>query len=246
MRRIAELDFEKISANLSETEELFHRDGTYPMLDETTRAYYRRCAFIKARKNGISETEVVLNALGKAEKESCHIGRFVIPNEKKKTRGILLIAMQFLMPATVCVASGILFGFGFLPFLCFIPFYMIFRRPVERAIMAGVEPDRLPRLKTDIPQVQTVPVMMTVATIIPAPEKASAFGKRLEKLYLSNKTEGLTVCCLADFKGAPSPTMPEDKTCVRAMCDVIDKLNKKLRQGGAFLLDINELSSYLK
>lgn len=234
IRRIAELDFDKISANLSESEEVLRRDAVYPMLDEETRAHYRRNISLGARKKRVSEKDFVLNALGKAEKDSCHIGRYIIPTSKKKTRGRLLIAMQFLMPAAVCAASGILFGFGFMPFLCYIPFYIIFRRPIERAIMAGVEPDRLPRLKTDIPQVQTVPVMMAVSTLIPAPEKASSFGKRLEKLYLSNKTEGLTVCCLADFKGAPSPTMPEDKTCVSAMCSVIDRLNKKYSGGFVF------------
>ncbi len=234
IRRIPELDFEKISAYLSETEEFLRRDDLYPMLDEETRTDYRRSISLRARKKRVSETDFVLSALEKAEKDSCHIGRYIIPTSKKKTRGRLLIAMQFLMPAAVCAASGILFEFRFLPLLCFIPFYMIFRRPVESAIMTGVVPERLPRLKADIPQVQTVPVMMTVATLIPTPEKASAFGKRLEKLYLSNKTEGLTVCCLADFKGAPSPTMPEDKTCVSAMCSVIDKLNKKYSGGFVF------------
>ncbi len=234
IRRIPELDFEKISAYLSETEGFLRRDELYPMLDEETRAYYRRSISSRARKKRVSERDFVLNALEKAEKNSCHIGRYIIPTSKKKTRGRLLIAMQFLMPAVVCAASGILFGFGFLTFLCYIPFYMIFRRPIESAIMTGVVPERLPRLKADIAQVQTVPVMLTVSTLIPAPEKASNFGKRLEKLYLSNKTEGLTVCCLADFKGAPSPSVPEDKTCVSAMCSVIDKLNKKYSGGFVF------------
>ncbi len=238
LRRIAELDFEKISALLSETEEFLRKDPVYTLTDEQTRAYYRRCVAEKARKKRISETEVVLSALEKSEKNSCHIGRYIIPTEKKKTRGRLLIAMQFLMPAAVCVATGILFSNALLPFVCSVPTYVLLRRHIENAIMRGVEPARLLRLKTDLQQVQKTPVLMTVSTLMPSPGKAPSLGKKLEKLYLSNKTEGLTVCCLADFKGAPSPVMPEDKAAVKATCDVIDKLNK--RYSGGFVFAVRE------
>ena len=238
LRRMAELDFEKIAAVLCETEEYLRKDALYPLLDEQTRIYYRRCIAERARKNRVSEKETVLDALEKSEKNSCHIGRYVVPGAKKKKRGALLVTMQFVMPAAACVAAGILFKDAALPFLCFAPAYLLFRRPVEYAMMRGVEPERLMRLKTDAEQVQKAPVLMTVSTLMPSPEKAASFGMRLEKLYLSNKTQGLKVCCLADFKGAPSPVMPEDKTAVKAMCGVIDKLNKKY--GGGFVFAVRE------
>ncbi len=236
LRRMAELDFEKISASLNEAEKILRKDATYPLLDEQTRIYYRRCISAKARKNRVSETEIALNALEKAEKNSCHIGRYIIPSVKKKTRGILLIVMQYLFPAAVCLASGIFFRSVILPFLCYVPMYLLFRNHVEKSVMTGVEPERLMRLKTDTDQVQKTPVLMTVSTLMPSPDNVSSLGKRLENLYLSNKTEGLSVCCLVDFKGAPSPTMPEDKTCSKAVCDVIDKLNNKYSGGFIFAL----------
>lgn len=236
LRRMAETDFEKIAESLSETEKILREDTAYTAMDGKSRAFYRECIARKARIKGVSEKKIAAQALEKSKINSCHIGEYIVPRKRNKKRGIMLNLMQFLMPLAACVSSGILFGNISVAFLTFVPFYIIFRRPAERVTLKGVAPERLLRLKTDIPETQKTEVLMTVSTLMPSPEKAGELSRHLEKLYLSNKTEGLKVCCLADFKGAPSPVLPEDKTAVRAMCDAIEKLNKKHSGGFVFAL----------
>ena len=233
LRRMAETDFELISASLSHTERILREDSEYPHFDEQSRAFYRACVAAKSRKTGLAETEIVRAALEKSRKTGTHIGEYIIPRRKNKT-GILMLVMEILLPVCVCSAAGILFKNAVLPFLLFVPVYSVLRSRIECALMQKTKPQRLLRLKISDSRVQKAGVLITVSTLVPSPEKASSLSNHLEKLYLSNKTEGRKVCCLADFKGAPSPVMPEDKTAVKALCDVIDSLNQK--HSGGFIL----------
>lgn len=235
LRRMSETDFALIAEGLSETESILRQDpsGFYPLADEQSKAYYRECVARKARRIKTDEASVASDALEKARENSEHIGKY-ISAQKKKTKGRLMLVMEFLMPLACSVSAGILFGNAALPFLVFIPFYAVFRNPIESVILRSVRPQRLLRLKINSPIVQKTGVLITVSTLMPTPEKAARLGAHLEKLYLSNKTEGVRVCCLADFKGALSPDMPEDKTAVKALCKVIDALNKK--HSGGFVL----------
>ena len=234
LRRMGETDFELISASLSETESILREDAEYPLTDERSRAYYRACVARKSRKTKIHEAEIAREALEKSQKTSAHVGEYIVPKGKSKKRGITMLVMQLIMPLATCAAAGILLGSAVFSLLTFVPLYSVFRSLIEGAILKGVAPERLLRLKPTDKRVQKTGVLITVSTLMPLPEKAVAFGKHLEKLYLSNKTEGVRVCCLADFKGAPSPVMPEDKTAVKALCEVIDKLNRK--HSGGFIL----------
>ncbi len=234
LRRMAETDFELISASLSQTEKILREDAEYPCFDEQSRAFYRACIAEKSRKTGLPEIEIARVALEKSRKTGAHIGEYILPERKSKKSGIAMLVMEFLLPASVCAAIGFLFKTVIVPLLLFIPIYSVLRSRIESSVMQKTKPQRLLRLNQSESRVQKTGVLITVSTLVPAPEKANALGNHLEKLYLSNKTEGVKVCCLADFKGAPSPVMPEDKTAVKALCEIIDRLNKK--HSGGFIL----------
>ena len=234
LRRMAETDFELISSSLSRTEGILREDPEYPRLDEQSRAFYRACIAAKARKTGLAEIEIARVALEKSRKTGAHIGEYVVSEGKRRKTGIIMLAMEFLLPFCICAAAGILLKNAAVPLLLFIPVYSLLRGRIESAVMQKIRPQRLLRLNISDERVQKTGVLITVSTLVCAPEKASSFGEHLEKLYLSNKTEGTRVCCLADFRGAPSSVMPEDKTAVKALCEVIDRLNKK--HSGGFIL----------
>ncbi len=236
LRRMGETDFERISQALSETENVMMKDNFYSLSDEKTKAFYRKCIFWKSQATGIGEKELAEEALRKAQSNSEHAGKYIVPSVKRKRRGILLIIMQFVMPLAACVSSGILLRNPAVAVATFFPFYMIFRTPAEQAVMKGVAPERLPRLRKNCSEVRQTGVLLTVSTLMPSPEKVRELGRHLEKLYLSNKTEGLMVCCLADFKGAASPVKSEDKTSVKVMCEAVEKLNKKYPDSFVFAL----------
>lgn len=236
LRRMGETDFGRISRALSETESILMNDRFYSLSDEKTKAFYRACISRRSRATGIGEKELAEEAIGRAQSNSEHVGKYIIPTVKRKKRGILLIIMQFVMPFAACVSSGILLRDPVAAAATFFPFYVIFRIPAEQAMMRGVAPERLPRLRKNSSEVQKTGVLLTVSTLMPSPEKVRELSRHLEKLYLSNKTEGLTVCCLADFKGAASPVKSEDKTSVKVMCEAIEKLNKKYPDSFIFAL----------
>lgn len=237
LRRMAETDFEFIIESISDVEKILSNDpsGIYQIMDEKSKSVYRKSIAHAAVKADIKETKLAERILQKAQMKNLHVGKF-ITEKKKHTRGWLMILMQNIMPLAVCIASGILLKSFTAAILLFYPLRELFLRPVEAAFLAGIQPNRMLRLKSDDASVSEQKVLITVSTIMPEPEKALPLAAHLEKLYLSNRTKGVKVCCLADFKSAYSPIMPEDELAVKAMNEALERLNKKY--GGGFLLAV--------
>lgn len=237
LRRMAETDFEFINESISQVERVLRNDpaGIYPRMDEKSKSAYRKSIAFFAAKSGIKEEKLAERVLYKAQKKNAHIGRF-ITEDKRHIRGWLMIAMQNIMPLAACTAIGILLKSFSPAVLLFFPVRELFLRPVESAFLTGIHPKRMLRLKTDDEAVLRQKVLITVSTILPEPEKASELAAHLEKIYLGNRTKGVKVCCLADFKSACSPTMPEDELAVKALQEALERLNK--RYSGGFLLAV--------
>ncbi len=237
LRRMAETDFEFINESISAVERILRNDpaGIYPRMDEKSKSAYRKSIAFFAAKSKIKEEKLAERVLYKAQKKNVHIGK-LITQESKHIRGWLMIAMQNIMPLTVCIAAGILLENFTAAVLLFFPVRELFLQPVEAAFLTGIHPKRMLRLKSDDEAVLSQKVLITVSTILPEPEKASEIASHLEKIYLGNRTKGVKVCCLADFKSAYSPTMPEDELAVKALKEALERLNKKY--SGGFLLAV--------
>lgn len=237
LRRMAETDFEFINESISAVERILRSDpsGIYPRMDEKSKSVYRKSIAYSAAEAGIKEEKLAEQSLRKAQKKNLHIGE-IITEKKKHTRGWLMILMQNIMPLAVCVASGILLDNFLTAFFLFYPLRELFIRPVESAVLSGVSPNRMLRLKTDDENVLKQRVLITVSMIMPEPENASSVAAHLEKIFLGNRSKGVKVCCLADFKSAYSPSMPEDEVALKALKEALERLNKKY--GGGFLLAV--------
>ncbi len=237
LRRMAETDFEYITEKLSVAESILMSDpsGIYPLMDRESKNRYRYLIALKAKKEGRSEREVAEEVLKKAKKNSDHIGKYIV-GKCKKRRGFVFLAMEIIMPFAASVAAAVLFRDLWLGLLLFLPIWEIMRYPVENASMKGVRPKRLFKLSSDKKQVLDVHTLITVSMLLPSAEKMHALEKHLEQVYLSNCVGNIKVCCLADFKGADSPSKPEDKGIIKAAKDVFDRLNAK--HGGGFVLAV--------
>lgn len=238
LRRFDELDFEYITQRVVVCEELLRRDpmGIYEITDDISKNEYRKSVAQKAKKNGKSEAKTAGEALIKAQKSNVHIGKYLLDGKKSRTAGIVCIITEYFMPLCVAAAVGILLSSFWVGFLMFFPLCRIFRNPVERAFLSSVKPQRFIRIKSDDESIDKIPVLLTVSTLLPSPDKMKALENHLEKVYQSNRGVGIKVCCLADFKSADMPSKPEDKVALKAARDMTDRLNSA--NGGGFILAV--------
>lgn len=237
LRRMATVDFEYISQNISKVEKILAKDPAeiYPRMDEKSKALYRKKIVCFAAKAHTSEEKFAERILQKSLKSGRHTGEFIVP-PKKQTKGRIMLLMQNIMPLTACLCFGILSQKALAAILLFFPLREIFSFLIQTTVLGRTPPTGMLRLKADDERVLEQKVLITVSTILPKPENAPGFARHLEKVFLANRTKGTKICCLADFASAFSPEMPEDKVMLKAMKDAVEALNKKY--SGGFVLAV--------
>lgn len=235
--RLEDTDFRLISEKLFVAEALLSEDptGEYLLCDTNTKESYRRYIAHKSIKTGKTEKEITEYALKKAKENHCHIGRYIVPSVNGK-RGYLYMIMEAVMPLASAFALGVLLKDFRISLLSFFPLWEIMRYPIESASLNGISTARLPRFSEDCEAVQNTHVLITVSTIIPSADKINELENHLEEVFLSNRTNTSKVCCLADFKGANTPTKPEDKIIIKAVTEAVNRLNQ--RYSGGFILAV--------
>lgn len=237
LRRMAETDFDYIAEKLCSAESILMNDpdGVYPLMDSESKNRYRYLVALKAKREGKSEKEVAEEALKKARDNSSHIGKYIVGGRKSR-RGYVYLVMDLIMPLAVSFAAAVLFMNPWVGALLFFPVWELLRYPIENASMKGVAPKRFFRLSADNERVLNAHTLITVSTLLPSAVKMHELEKHLEQIYLSNCVGNIKVCCLADFKGADSPSRPEDKAVIKSAKEAADRLNAKY--GGGFVFAI--------
>lgn len=236
LRKMAETDFDFITANLYEPEKILINDAAYVMSDERTKSIYRRRIAHLAFRTGKTERETAKKAFEKAEKNGAHIGEYLFSGRKTTKRGYLYLLMEVVMPLVVSFCLSVLFENVLVGVLCFFPLWEILRYPIENASLSGVPAKGIMRFSVDSEAVSQVHTLITVSTVMPSADKFGDLEQHLEQLYLSNCTGNIRICCLADFKGAGMPRKPEDKTLLKAAKEITDKLNR--RHDGGFIFAV--------
>ena len=237
LRRLGEIDFDFILEKLFSAEEVLCADpsGHYTLMDSETKGRYRYAIALKSLKSGKSEIKIAEAALEKAKADGCHIGKYIL-DEFTKRRGYLYLIMEAVMPLAAAFAVGILTATPWIGVLSLFPAWEILRYPIEDVSLKGLIPERFPRLSVDCDCVKSVSALLTVSIILPSADKMKELEKHLEQLYLSNCTNRIKICCLADFKGADMPALPEDKVILNAATKAVDRLNRKY--SGGFILAV--------
>ncbi len=237
LRRFGDIDFDYIYEKLFAAEDILNADpsGHYSLMDNETKGRYRYAVSLKAMKSGKTETEIAESALEKAKCNNSHIGKYILDDFSKR-RGYLYLIMEAVMPLAAAIAVGILTVNPLIGLFSFFPLWEIFRYPIEDVSLKGLVPERLPRLSPESECVKSATALLTVSIILPSADKMKALEKHLEQLYLSNCTNQIKVCCLADFKGADMPALPEDKIILNSAARMTDKLNRKY--SGGFILAV--------
>lgn len=237
LRRMAETDFDFISEKLCASDEFLLSDpsGIYPSMDSESKCRYRRQVALLARKNKVSEREFASDLLEKSEKNGEHIGKYIIKRPENR-RGMVFLAFEIIMPLAASISLAVLLKNPIAGFLLFFPLWELMRHPIERASLKGIKTERFLRLLPDDERVTHTHTLITISTLLPSSDKVSELEKHLESIYLSNCTGNIKVCCLADFKAAPTPHRPEDKNILKATKEAVERLNKK--HNGGFILAV--------
>ena len=236
LRKMSETDFGSVTEKLFEAEEILLSDSAYRMMDEKTKNIYRKRIANLSFRLKKKESDIARIAAEKAGKDDAHIGKYIFKSRKSKKRGYLFLAMEILMPLAVSFCISVLSGDILSGFLLFFPLWEIFRFPIGTAALKNVAPRGILRLSVDSQAVAEICALMTVSTVMPSADKICNLEAHLEKLYLSNGSDHIKVCCLADFKSAGMPRKPEDKALLKAAKEAIDRLNRK--HGGGFILAV--------
>lgn len=127
LRRLGEMDFEKISASLLRSEPALAADpsGIYPVSDERSKAFYRRVVASAARRSGKSEEQAAEELIGRLNSPKSHPKRLA-------SRGRLFLIMEAVMPLAAAFAAGMLMRNITLGLLLWLPLWEIMRRSIEK------------------------------------------------------------------------------------------------------------------
>lgn len=242
LRRIQDIDFSELIEKISPVEKILSEDpaGIYKNMDEATRARYRRAVSKMAARESITEIAAAKRAIEKARKSEGrerHVG-FHLDIVKKGSgrRGFALILMEPFIALVLAVSLYVATGLWYLPFILFLPLWEIVKVGTDLAARQRHSPYVLPRMELDGVIPENARTLITISTLLPSADKAKDLIKHLSQLYRTNKSGAVSICVLADLKGAKTPTKPTDESDIEASKRVIDKLNQKY--GGGFILAV--------
>ena len=234
LRETAELDFADLTEKHSIVERILSDDpaGVYPHMDEKSREDYRRRVAAAAAREGVSEAAVAADAVekagvsqGKTLRER-HVGTYLRPLEKTRTRGRWGLVCMALLPLLAAVALAVYAGNPWFIPLLYLPLWELLRPLAEHLFLKGVPPRRLPRLEFDGVVPEEGRTVVTVSTLLPPADKAAATALKLARLYNTNGRGAVQICLLADLRQAAYPEMPQDDTDIAAMRREIGRLNR--------------------
>ena len=248
LRMLNSLDFSKSFEKISRTEQTLLSDpaGTYPEMDDESRAQVRSRTAYLAERAGVGETTIARCAREAAEesegilREICWwlytdegnrtlLGRIGFhanlrplipdPTGKKYISGVLLGAL-FLF-ALFCKASG------FLSALIALPVLAGASAGVIHALLPHIRrPNTLLKLKLDrIPD--EFRTLVAVPALLSGPERASELAHELETLGCLESDRNLSFLLLGDLADHDAPEKESDSEVIRAAETAVQEMNAR-------------------
>lgn len=223
---LSDFPFRDLFSACSETEALLCRDRGFACADEATRAMYRSRLSKYAEKAGIPEESAIYFLLEEARRTKATLYTLLLPTHK--TRGRALLLCEILVPLAISAVLGAVCGNIPLALLLYFPLWTVFCGIFYRIFSIGVPPYVLPaaELRGKIPA--SAHTVITVSSLLPKPNQLADTKRRLLDTYLRAGEGSISVCLLADLKGANSVVRPEDNADLAAAKAMIDELNAEI------------------
>ncbi len=225
LAQLPDLPLRELFSVCSETEAMLCRDRGFFIADESTRALYRSRLCAYAAKMKLSETDALDRLLAAAKREHTTLYRLLLPSHE--TRGKALLLSEALLPLAVSAVMAVFLRRILLIPLLWLPLWAVLRGILERIFSAGIPPCVLPaaELRGKIPA--SARTVITISSLLPAPDSIPKLQSHLLDVYLRAGEGAVSVCLLADLKGADSVVRPEDRAKLSAAKAMIDALNKE-------------------
>jgi len=259
IRLLIAINWNHVFEDLSLVEEILRQDpdGTYGLMDFSSRQYYRLQVEEMAKKLKTSETNLVRKALelAKDKEEGSkmrHIGYFIIGAGQgilqKKIRDqfkgtprmspVGKYLLFILLSTAMIVSLTLAYSYYNLPvsqinilllagLAVLIPASEIGINLVQRIVTNHVRPSFLPKLAYLDGIGPEAATLVVIPTLLPDVQRVEELISQMEVHYLSNKEDSLYFALLGDFKDAGDKDIPEDKSIREAVLAGIDHLNKK-------------------
>ena len=239
LRRLPDIDFKKINREISPTEKQLLKDpsGTYPLMDDESKAMYRAFLTKESGKKGIDSEKMAHEIIEKAKKGTNnterHIGSYILP-KYKRAKGYVFLTLEILVSLCIAVLFGV-YTRWYTGALIFLPVYSMVSAVLVGISQKGTPPRRLPGI--EIKEIPTEAMtLITVSSLLPSTGKIDEMKEHLRQLYLSNGGKNVKVCLLADMKNSGTPERPEDEKNIKMCKRMIKELNEKYGEG--FILAI--------
>ncbi len=241
LRGIESIDFEETFAALSESEKILEKDpsGSYVNMSEETKAYYRHCLSLGAKKKGVSEKEFAQIALekaikGRSEREK-HIGTHILPEENN--RGEFYVACIWFLPAIFSVVFGFLCKSALIASIMYFPLAVVLKMLLEKGVTRFLKEKFICSMDQEKlgDESQTVVV---ISCLITSAEQIKKLMKNLVHIHLS----GRNIKCglLADLKESNGPSRPEDVHLLSVLEKEVRRVNND--NGGGFFVAVRKRS----
>lgn len=244
LRRLEDRQFSKAVRESSAEEKLLMSDpaGVYPESSDETKAHIRFLVEKEAKLSGRSEEDVIISALGRADREKGVIGAaFDFANIEKRRRfeRFSYLLLENLLPLAAAVLTGVWAGW-FPAAVSYLPWREICTAFLQQLYPRFVLPREICSLNLRGGVPESARTLCVVSLLADSAETVEKHMKKLERYMLSNRDcgGGVMFGLLMDLPDADAPSVPEDAAIISKAQAEAEKLN--LRWGGKFCVIYRE------
>ncbi len=228
------------------TEQILREDpaGVYPLMDEGTRADYRRQVEKLAERRGIPEYRAAGRAVRMSRSAAAgperHVGWWLFERPLggvvRPRRGGGYIALNVLVTLFLALLAGFLTESAAAALLLALPLSQLVKEAADLAALRLCPPRRLPRMALDDGIPAEGRTICVVSVLLTGSREAEAAAARLEEFRLASRDcgENLLLGLLADLPAAEKPESEADRALLGCAAAAVEALN--VRYGGGFYL----------
>ncbi len=229
LRGLSELDLTEVLERSDPVDAVLRRDAVYPLMEEGTRAAYRRRCQELAEKSGQSPAAVAEEALRRGLEDE------LFPHRERRGSGYM--AANLLISLGLSAAVGWRAESWLTGLLLVTPLSELVRTVLDAVLLHCVKPRRLMRLALEEGLGEEGRTVCAVSALLTGEEDGPAYARRLEQFKLANRDcgEHLLFAILADLPESKSYPPPGGAEALAAAAGAIRALNEKYG-GGFFLL----------
>ncbi|MBR1496660.1 MAG: hypothetical protein IJ617_03465, partial [Oscillospiraceae bacterium] len=245
LRRLSMTDLGPLLEQADYVEQVLRRDpaGVYPLMGESSRAYYRFRLSRASRRAGLPEAKAAQKVLALAqagEGRRRHVGWWIlnepIGRSPRSRKGGGYIAANLLCTLSLSLLAGFLTRSIPAFLLLLLPVSELVKGALDYLLLRLTRPVHVPRLELKDGLPPEGRTLLVVSTLLTDRDSGPAAARRLEECYHLNRDAGaeLRFAALADFPDGAAEEYPDQAEILNAAVEAVETLNR--RYGGGFYL----------